>query len=97
MGEPATRLRLRVSPGAPRSSFVGRYGDAWKVRVSAPPERGAANEEVLRLVADRLDLPRGSVTLVAGHGARDKVVELRGISTAEIERRLDSGSERWLR
>jgi uncharacterized protein YggU (UPF0235/DUF167 family) len=73
---------------------VGRYGEAWKVRVSAPPERGAANEELLRLVADNLDLPRANVNLVAGHGTRDKVVELTGISTAEIEQRLKGRAEK---
>jgi uncharacterized protein YggU (UPF0235/DUF167 family) len=89
MGEPSTRLRLRVLPGARESAVVGRYGDAWKVRVSAQAERGAANEEVVRLLADRLDLPRRRVVLVAGHGARDKVLELTGITPGEIERRLD--------
>jgi uncharacterized protein (TIGR00251 family) len=88
MGAPATRLRLRVSPGAKESAVLGRYGDAWKVRVKAPAERGAANEEVLQLLAERLDVARGHLSLVAGHGARDKVVELTGISTREIDRRL---------
>jgi uncharacterized protein len=94
MGEPSTRLRLRVLPGARESAVVGRYGDAWKVRVSAPPERGAANEEVIRLFADRLDLPRRQVTLVAGHAARDKVLELTGISRVDLERRLDAAEGR---
>jgi uncharacterized protein YggU (UPF0235/DUF167 family) len=94
MGEPSTRLRLRVLPGARESAVVGRYGDAWKVRVSAPAERGAANEEVLRLLADRLDLPRRQMALVAGHGARDKVLELTGITPAELERRLDRAEAR---
>jgi uncharacterized protein YggU (UPF0235/DUF167 family) len=94
MGEPSTRLRLRVSPGARESTVIGRYGDGWKVRVSAAPERGAANDELLRLVAERLSLSRGQVTLVAGHGGRDKVVELRGISAEETERRLDGGKAR---
>ncbi len=58
------------------------------MRVAAAPERGQANEAVVRLLAETLGLPRADVTLVSGHGARDKVVELDGIAEAEIERRL---------
>ena len=39
----ATRLAVRVAPGAARAGVVGRHGDAWKLRVSAAPERGKAN------------------------------------------------------
>jgi uncharacterized protein len=88
MGEPITRLRLRVSPGAGRSEVVGRHGDAWKLRVRPSPERGRANEAVLRLLAESLDLPASNLELVAGAGGRDKVVELRGLDAAEADRRL---------
>jgi uncharacterized protein (TIGR00251 family) len=87
--EPSTSLRVRVSPGASRTELVGRHGDAWKVRVSAPPEDGRANDAVLTLLADRLDLPRRSLEIVSGHGGRDKVVRMAGIERAESERRLE--------
>ncbi|HET8894089.1 MAG TPA: DUF167 domain-containing protein [Gaiellaceae bacterium] len=87
-----TRLRLRVTPGAERAGIVGPYGDAWKVRVTAPAEAGHANEAVMRLVAETLDLPRSAVTLVSGHGARVKVVELAGVKSAQVARRLASAS-----
>jgi uncharacterized protein (TIGR00251 family) len=96
MEDVSTRVRLRVSPGAARAGVVGRHGDAWKVRVAAPPEGGRANEAVVRLLADTLWLPREAVTLVSGHGARDKIVELAGLGPSQIERRLSSaaGKER---
>ena len=53
----STRVRLRVSPGAGRAAIVGRYGDGWKVRVTAAPEHGRANDAVLRLLADALVAP----------------------------------------
>ena len=87
-----TRLRLRVSPGAGRAGIVGRHGEAWKVRVTAAPEDGRANEAVLRLLADTLSMPRASVSLVSGHGGRDKVVELAGVGPELIEHRLASAS-----
>jgi uncharacterized protein (TIGR00251 family) len=83
-----TRLRVRVAPGAPKAEVVGRHGEAWKVRVTAPPTGGKANEAVLRLLAETLAVPRARVALVSGHGGRDKVVELTGIDADETDRRL---------
>jgi len=92
----STRLRLRVSPGARSAEVVGRHGEAWKVRVAAPPEAGRANEAVVRLLADTLSLPRDAVTLVSGRGARDKIVQLAGLDSTQVERRLATaaGKER---
>jgi uncharacterized protein len=88
----STRVRLRVSPGANSAYVVGRHGEAWKVRVAAPPEGGRANEAVVRLLAETLSLPRDAVTLVSGHGARDKIVQLAGLDPTQIERRLSSAA-----
>jgi uncharacterized protein (TIGR00251 family) len=79
---------VRVAPGSAQSEVVGRHGAAWKVRVSAPPVDGRANEAVERLLADALTLPVRDVGVVSGHGARDKTVALRGIDAVEAERRL---------
>lgn len=84
----STRLTLRVSPGAGRSEVVGRHGEGWKVRVAAPPERGRANAAVCRLLADALALPAQAVTVVSGHTAREKLVQVAGIGPEETERRL---------
>jgi len=82
------RLQLRVSPGAARSAVVGRHGDAWKLRVAAPPTDGRANAAVVALLASTLGVPERDVEIVSGHGSRDKIVALTGIDNDEIERRL---------
>lgn len=86
--DPTTRVRLRVAPGARSSTIAGRYGDAWKVRVTAAAEHDHANDAVIALLAATLGLPRSSVTLVSGGASRDKIVELAGITPEETERRL---------
>jgi uncharacterized protein len=73
---------------------VGRHGDAWKVRVAARPERGAANDALLRLLEVALSVPRGRITIVSGHGTRDKIVELKGFEPAVIESRLASAGRK---
>jgi len=90
----STRLRLRVSPGARSAEVVGRHGEAWKLRVAAPPEGGRANEAVVRLLADKLSLPRDAVTLVSGHGARDKIVQLAGLDSTQVEQRLATAARK---
>ncbi|MBA3384611.1 MAG: DUF167 domain-containing protein [Actinobacteria bacterium] len=86
----STRLRLRVVPGAVNSGVVGRYGDAWKVRVAAAPERGAANAAVVDLVARALGVQPRTVRLVSGFGSRDKIVEVDGLRADETEARMAS-------
>jgi len=86
------RLLLRVSPRARRSEVVGRHGEAWKVRVAAAPERGAANDAVLDLLADALGVERRRLALVAGRTGRDKIVEVEGLSSSEVERRLEGSA-----
>jgi uncharacterized protein (TIGR00251 family) len=88
----ATRLQIRVSPGAGRAGIVGRHGAAWKLRVTAPPEGGRANEAVVRLLADLLELSRRDVAIVSGASGRDKIVSLAGIDADETERRLASAA-----
>ena len=83
-----TRLQLRVAPGAGRSAVVGRHGTAWKLRVAAPAERGRANDSVIALLAESLELRRPDVRIVRGATSRDKVVEVVGLGFEEAERRL---------
>jgi len=84
----ATRVQVRVSPRAGRSEVVGRHGEAWKLRVSAPPVDGRANEATLDLLATALDVRTGALTLVSGAASRDKVVEVRGLAADEVDGRL---------
>ena len=92
--EPRTiRLNLRVSPGAGRSAVVGRHGDAWKLRVAAPPERGRANASVVSLLATSLEIGRPDVRIVSGAVSRDKVVEIVGLTLEEAEQRLASAQK----
>ncbi len=75
--EPATELPVRASPGASRDGLVGVVDGALKVRVSAPPVEGAANERLLRFLAKQVFcIPISSVTLSHGERGRDKRVRV---------------------
>ena len=81
-------MRLRIVPGAAGDRIVGRHGDAWKVRVAAPPERGKANAALVRLLARTLGVAPRDVSVVSGAGVRDKIVTVAGLDSAEIDSRL---------
>jgi uncharacterized protein (TIGR00251 family) len=82
------RIELRVAPGAARPGLVGRHGESWKLKVAEPPEGGRANQAVVRALAEVLGLRRGDVSIVAGHGSRDKIVAVEGVSADELDARL---------
>ena len=59
-------IAVHAQAGAGRSEVVGRHGDALKVRVAVPPERGRANEAIARLLAETLGVPAASVSITPG-------------------------------
>jgi uncharacterized protein len=67
-------LRLTVVPGAQRTQVVGLYGDRLKLRLAAPPEKGAANRALIDFLARSLHLPKTSFKLTQGAASRAKVV-----------------------
>ena len=87
-------LRLSVVPGAGRSAVAGRHGDALRVRVGAPPEKGRANAAVVELVASTLGVKPVDVTLVAGETSRSKRVAVKGVEADDVRRRLEDEIER---
>jgi uncharacterized protein (TIGR00251 family) len=84
------KLSVKVTPSASRDGISGWLGDALKIRVRAPPERGKANAAVEKLLARALGLPDGGVKVVVGATAARKIVEVSGLTEAEVRRRLDS-------
>lgn len=86
--EDGITLRLRVQPGAATTGFAGAYGDRVKLKVRSPPAGGAANEAVLRFLADVCGVPRSRVRLVAGVASRNKTVRI--VSPCKIPRELAS-------
>lgn len=75
-------------PGASRDGIAGWLGDALKVRVSAPPEKGKANAAVEGLIAAALGVPRSDVSIVSGHGSARKIVEIDHMDEVQVRKRL---------
>ena len=80
------RITVKVHPRAKRSAVAGRYGDAWKLDLAAPPVDGKANDECIRFFAELARAPRTRVRIVTGLTSRTKVVEIEGVAQDELER-----------
>jgi uncharacterized protein len=80
------RFSVRVQPRASRNEISGIHGSALKVRLSAPPVDGAANEALIDFIAASLGVARRSVRIVFGHSSRNKTVEVDGIAASQIHR-----------
>lgn len=82
------RVAVKVHPRAKRSGIAGKFGDAWKLDLAAPPVDGKANEECVRFFAELAGVARGRVRIVTGATSRMKLVEIEGMEQAELEKLL---------
>ena len=83
-------LSVKLQPRASANEIMPHDGvaDELRIRVSAPPVDAAANEALVRLLAERLDCARSSVELVRGHKSRHKTVKLYGFTPEEVLKRF---------
>jgi uncharacterized protein len=79
---------IHVVPRASQTEVAGKHGDAVRIRVSAPPVNGAANDELVRFIARRLGVSRASVTIAHGNAGRRKTVTIEGLTTDAALKRL---------
>jgi uncharacterized protein YggU (UPF0235/DUF167 family) len=82
------RISIKAVPGSSSDGVVGWLGDALKVRVTAPAEHGKANAAIEAVVAEALGISRASARVVAGTTSPRKILEITGLSEAEVHRRL---------
>ena len=86
------RITVKVQPRARTTALAEKIGDAYKLRLAAPPVDGKANEACIRFFAERFGVAPSAVRIVQGLSSRMKVVEIEGIDQAQMEQIL--GHER---
>ncbi|HUJ18382.1 MAG TPA: DUF167 domain-containing protein [Nitrospirota bacterium] len=82
-------LSVRIQPRASKNEVVRREDGGIKIRLTAPPVDGAANEALIRFLADTFSVSKSQVEIVSGHTSRDKIVRIIGIGTEVAERLLN--------
>ena len=86
------RITVKVQPRAKTTALAEKVGDAYKLRLAAPPVDGKANEACIRFFAGLFGVAPSAVRIVQGLSSRMKVVEIDGIDPAQVEQIL--GHER---
>jgi uncharacterized protein len=85
------RIAVQVQPRASKTEMVGLHGEAIRIRVAAPPVDGAANDALLRFLAELLGMPRAAVSLSRGASGRRKTVMVAGLTVTDATRLLKVG------
>ncbi len=85
---PYARIKVRVQPRASKDQVLGYREDVLRLRVTAPPAEGKANEAVVSLLAEALGIAKGRVRIVKGRSSREKVVLVESLTQEEVQRRL---------
>jgi uncharacterized protein (TIGR00251 family) len=80
------RFSVRLQPRASKNEIAGLQGTALKVRVTAPPVDGLANEALIELLSRTLNTSRRNVCIVSGHSSRTKLIEISEANLESIQR-----------
>jgi uncharacterized protein (TIGR00251 family) len=81
-------LTVHIVPRAKRSAILGEHGGALKIAIAAPPTDGAANEALMRFLAEILGVGYRDVRLISGATGRRKVISIGGSSLEKVAKRL---------
>ena len=92
-GSAPVTLSVRIQPRASKNELVAMEGGGFKIRLTAPPVDGAANEALVKYLAVVLSVPKSHIEIVSGHTSRDKILRINGISDADVKRLLNSPNE----
>jgi len=87
-------FKVRVVPRASRSGVVGEHDGVLRVRIAAPPVDGAANEELVRVLAREFGVPRSAIDITGGQAAKLKTVCVAGGRVAVLESTVQSAKSK---
>ncbi len=88
-GRKGSALAVRITPRASRNEIAEVLHDGTiRIRLTAPPVEGKANEALINFLAKVLDVPRSHIEIVAGHTGRDKLVSIQDMDPEEAHRRI---------
>jgi len=83
-------VNFKVIPRSSRNEIAGKEGEAYRVRITAPPVEGLANKALVELLSKKLGVSKGRIEIVSGHRSRRKAVLVHGLSEKEVRALLEA-------
>jgi uncharacterized protein (TIGR00251 family) len=83
-----TLVKVYLQPKSSKNEVVGPYRDGIKVKVTAPPVEGKANESLIRFLARECRISPSSIEMIKGHHAREKILKIAGNIDQELLKRI---------
>ncbi len=86
-------LSVRIQPRSSKNEIILMEGGGLKIRLTAPPVDGAANEALIRFLADTFSVSKSQVEIVSGYTSRDKIIRISGIDKTVIDSVLNNATK----
>jgi len=82
---------VKVVPGSSKTAIAGLLGTMLKVKVSAPPEKGKANESLINFLAESLGVKTRNIDIIAGKSNPVKQIKVQGLTSDQLLAALEKG------
>ncbi len=83
------RLNIRVQPRSSQNKICGETNGALKIKITAPPVEGEANQAIIKLLAQWLEIPRANISIAKGETSKNKLVDIIGVDAQWLENKIN--------
>jgi uncharacterized protein (TIGR00251 family) len=77
-------LKVYLQPKSSKNEIVGAYRDGMKIKVTAPPVEGKANEALIRLLAKEFGISSAQIEILKGYHSREKILKISNLNTLPL-------------
>lgn len=78
------RFEVHVQPNAKKNEIIKQQNGSLKIKITAPPQEGKANRELIALLAQKLKIKKSDIKLVRGETSKTKLIEISGMDKSQI-------------
>ncbi len=82
------KISVKVQPNAGKNAVVGLINGVWRIKISAPPDKGKANKELIEFLSDILGRKKDCITIIKGHASHNKLISVEGMNQVEVTEKL---------
>ncbi len=91
--EASATFSIRIQPRASKNEVLRMGNGGLKIRLTAPPVDGAANEALVKFLSDRLGVAKSKVEILSGHTSREKIVKISSVTAVDAQKLLNAKKE----